>query len=688
MEALDRSGCLDQMPNELSGPHHCIESGPYVARAASRLRPRVASAEASGPAAVQVCPELSNELLVPYSYHRAKPVIDVCPAWPTHPFETLPMASDKKHRSLKSLFGHSSPSSAQMLPLLSTSHHHDHAVGSHRFFLRRRNSHSSITPQSSAGSIRSAAASGSNSELGSAASTHSANHSDSEHSQSALVVRHGDGARRKKDKKKNGSHHLLKRFFKILRSHESLAKAPQLPLEHTSQLAAKYDLGRLIGAGASGSVNLVTDKHDALKIYAVKKFRAKLRNESEHDYVTKVKNEFLVGDYLLHQNLIHTIELVREAPPAGPEYYIVMEYCPYDFFNLVMSGLMRREEIYCYIKQIISGVHHLHSSGVAHRDLKLDNCVVDANGVLKLIDFGSAVQFRKLSDPTAKNEIKLDDDHKLVLAKGIVGSDPYLSPEVFECTSESGYDPRLADIWSIAIIFCCMVLKRFPWKVPRIADPSYRSFADTSAPEILKDDDDVSKLEKDTGALHMKELPKSGPDRLLKLLPTKLRPLIRGMLEVETSKRFFIEDVVADPFFHSIHHCHYLEESEVAPSSPATTNVDGSPVTANTDGLPATTFDGAPLVVSANEALNNGTPNPVHIESTHDFENGSPGRATTLDTSQSVSSEITAVNPRTHLLGSFIRALNHEHHLITESELAHINEERERARKLKEGGIA
>ncbi len=72
------------------------------------------------------------------------------------------------------------------------------------------------------------------------------------------------------------------------------------------------------------------------------------------------------------------------------------------------------------------------------------------NGILKIIDFGSAVVF------------KYPYDNEITLAKGIVGSDPYLAPEVL---LPGKYDPRF-DIWSCGIIYCCMVLKRFPWKLP------------------------------------------------------------------------------------------------------------------------------------------------------------------------------------------------------------------------------
>ncbi|GME87416.1 unnamed protein product [Ambrosiozyma monospora] len=140
-----------------------------------------------------------------------------------------------------------------------------------------------------------------------------------------------------------------------------------------------------------------------------------------------------------------------------------MEYAPIDFFAVVMSGKMTRSEINCCIKQITLGVAYLHSVGLAHRDLKLDNCVVTKEGIVKLIDFGSAVVF------------KYPFEEEVVYAHGIVGSDPYLAPEVLTHTDH--YDPQLVDIWSIAIIYCCMTLKRFPWKAPKKEDPSFSLYS-------------------------------------------------------------------------------------------------------------------------------------------------------------------------------------------------------------------
>lgn len=71
-----------------------------------------------------------------------------------------------------------------------------------------------------------------------------------------------------------------------------------------------------------------------------------------------------------------------------------MEYAPFDLFAIVMTGKMSREEVSCCFLQILSGVTYLHSMGLAHRDLKLDNVVVNEFGIMKIIDFGSATVFQ------------------------------------------------------------------------------------------------------------------------------------------------------------------------------------------------------------------------------------------------------------------------------------------------------
>ncbi|KAF9053562.1 Pkinase-domain-containing protein, partial [Hymenopellis radicata] len=225
-------------------------------------------------------------------------------------------------------------------------------------------------------------------------------------------------------------------------------------------LSKKYGKwGRVLGSGAGGTVRLIkASPKNGGNIFAVKEFRPKRAGESEKEYQKKVTAEFCVGSTLKHPNIIETVDIVSDHG----HYYEVMEYAPYDLFSVVMSGKMCRPEIYCVFRQICDGVDYLHELGLAHRDIKLDNCVMTTNNIVKLIDFGTATVFHY---PGKSSHTP---------ASGIVGSDPYLAPEVL---SSDSYDPRKSDVWSVAIIFLCMVLRRFPWKIPDPKqDPSFRAF--------------------------------------------------------------------------------------------------------------------------------------------------------------------------------------------------------------------
>ncbi|KAK4115916.1 Pkinase-domain-containing protein [Canariomyces notabilis] len=394
---------------------------------------------------------------------------------------------------------------------------------------------------------------------------------------------------------RNSSMADLKRFFKLGPSNKAkrtaspapsvrsgsktppTSKSTQIPFGDDHGLSSKYGkLGKVLGAGAGGSVRLMKRAEDGV-VFAVKEFRPRHSYETEREYVKKLTAEYCIGSSLHHGNIIETLDIVQERG----KWYEVMEYAPYDLFAIVMTGRMSREEISCCFLQILSGVTYLHSMGLAHRDLKLDNVVVSEHGIMKIIDFGSAHVF------------KYPFESGIVLASGIVGSDPYLAPEVYD---EKKYDPQAVDIWSLAIIFCCMTLRRFPWKLPRLSDNSFKLFAaeptpghdpkkllmppsksmsalhDTPArdydPDSLRSNADkearggqheqqrasttTSNAGHDGVAANPPPAEKKevirGPWRILRLLPRESRHVIGRMLELDPKKRAKMDEILDDPW--------------------------------------------------------------------------------------------------------------------------------------------
>ncbi|KEY74264.1 hypothetical protein S7711_00421 [Stachybotrys chartarum IBT 7711] len=378
----------------------------------------------------------------------------------------------------------------------------------------------------------------------------------------------------------------------------------QLPFGDEHGLSTKYGkLGKVLGSGAGGSVRLMKRKDDNT-VFAVKEFRAKHAYETDKEYNKKVTAEFCVGSTLHHGNIIETLDILQEKG----RWYEVMEYAPFDLFAIVMTGKMSREEITCCFLQILNGVTYLHSLGLAHRDLKLDNVVVSDRGIMKIIDFGSAHVF------------KYPFESGTVPAKGIVGSDPYLAPEVYDAKE---YDAAAVDIWSLAIIFCCMTLRRFPWKNPRMTDNSFKLFAAeptpghdplklvtppsrlaASSPSVTAHDsvsdagrqrnhgtahtpahqphEDHSKREEGAGAAasnsaqaterqqhqthgtsgEKKEVIR-GPWRILRLLPRESRRIIYRMLDIDPKTRATMAEILEEPWVSDTVMCQQLDNGEV-----------------------------------------------------------------------------------------------------------------------------
>ena len=122
---------------------------------------------------------------------------------------------------------------------------------------------------------------------------------------------------------------------------------------------------------------------------------------------------------------------------------MIMEYISGGELLSYISNRVRLSEYESSLifSQIISGVDYLHESGIYHRDLKLENIMLDKDNNVKIIDFGLAA---------------IDEGKAL---KRQCGSIHYIAPEVLA----GPYNGAKADIWSCGIIFYAMVTGDMPF---------------------------------------------------------------------------------------------------------------------------------------------------------------------------------------------------------------------------------
>ncbi|KAG0284839.1 serine/threonine-protein kinase HAL4/sat4 [Linnemannia gamsii] len=273
-----------------------------------------------------------------------------------------------------------------------------------------------------------------------------------------------------------------------------------------------------IGQGATAVVRLAHKIEESEKLFAVKEFRKRRKDETEKEYVKKLMSEFCISSTLHHENVVETVDLVQDEHQNWCE---VMEYCSGgDLYNTIKQGHMSRIEVDCCFKQLMNGVAYLHSMGVAHRDIKPENLLLDSQGHIKITDFGVSDVFRMCWET------------KPHLSKGLCGSEPYIAPEEFKAKE---YDARRVDIWACGIVYYCMVYQGIPFRAATAQDPNFQHF------------------------LTMREVNNYEP---FEKLPVKCRKLMKRILDPNPETRITIEDIMEDEWFKSIESCVHGENQD------------------------------------------------------------------------------------------------------------------------------
>jgi serine/threonine protein kinase/Ca2+-binding EF-hand superfamily protein len=168
---------------------------------------------------------------------------------------------------------------------------------------------------------------------------------------------------------------------------------------------------------------------------------------NDDDVLAEMRQEILVMSDLNHPNIVHLIEAYERIR----HIYLVMEFCPGG--NLTNRKYDERQ-CNVVIEKVLSALQYMHERGIAHRDLKLENLMLDKDGDVKLIDFGLATKF-------------LGDDYTNMTET--VGTLYSMAPEVLRGKS---YDPMKSDMWSLGVVSYVLLSQGVqPFWGPRVSMP-------------------------------------------------------------------------------------------------------------------------------------------------------------------------------------------------------------------------
>lgn len=199
--------------------------------------------------------------------------------------------------------------------------------------------------------------------------------------------------------------------------------------------------------------------------------------------------------------------------------WIAMEYAEGgDLFDKIEADAGVSEDIaHFYFTQLVSGVNYMHSKGVGHRDIKPENILLSESGDLKIADFGLATLFEYQGSTK--------------MSSTMCGSPPYIAPEVITCSRNTqsrggskpvGYSANLVDIWSCGVVLFVLLVGNTPWDAPTSDSWEFEEYLGTKG---------------------------RSTDELWQKLPVTVLSLLRGMMNVDTKKRFNFDQIKQHPWF-------------------------------------------------------------------------------------------------------------------------------------------
>ena len=223
-----------------------------------------------------------------------------------------------------------------------------------------------------------------------------------------------------------------------------------------------YILGQTLGEGEFGKVKMGWKRDGGVQV-AIKLIRRETLGNNP-SRLPKIYREIAILRGLQHPNIVRLHEMVETERHIG----IILEYASGgELFDYILQHRFLKDNAARRLfAQLVSGVGYLHKSGIVHRDLKLENLLLDRNRNIIITDFGFANTFNPNDKLTEEIEYGLTD-RDFVKKMGLeqvgpdghrrgdlmqtsCGSPCYAAPELV--VSDSLYTGRKVDVWSCGVI--------------------------------------------------------------------------------------------------------------------------------------------------------------------------------------------------------------------------------------------
>ena len=291
-----------------------------------------------------------------------------------------------------------------------------------------------------------------------------------------------------------------------------------------------YKYGRLIGQGAFGKVNLGLNILTG-RIVAVKSFD-KNNSELTGDNMKKILYETDLMKKLNHPNITKILEMFEDEK----YFMIIMEYINGgNLFSFVKKRRKLSEKTAKFLfRQIIQGIKYIHEQNIVHRDIKLENLLIDLNNNVKICDFGIG---RKIKN---KNQLLHDQCGTLM----------YMAPEILLSSKEKGYEPFPVDIWSSGISLYIMLSGTLPFNYKNKKNEDDEEEEENEEEEESFSEKSKSKKNEEDNFKLQYSIVYKEPKKIEKI-SDEARDLLKGLLNKDPKKRLTCEQILNHPWLNN-----------------------------------------------------------------------------------------------------------------------------------------